>query len=136
MKYEFDVIGPVTGKGRPRVNTYTARAYTPAKTKEYEDLVKQYFIIKYPGCKPLEGRIKVKITACFKILKNTNKKEKEEMLKGNISPTKKPDIDNIVKIILDSLNKLAFKDDNQITKLDIEKVYCEEERVSIIIEEY
>ena len=49
MKYEFDVIGPVTGKGRPRVNTYTARAYTPAKTKEYEDLVKQYFIIKYPN---------------------------------------------------------------------------------------
>ena len=136
MKYEFDVIGPITGKGRPRVNTYTARAYTPAKTKEYEDLVKQYFIIKYPGYRPLEGRIKVKIVANFKILNNTRKKDIEDMLNGNISPVKKPDIDNIVKIILDSLNKLAFKDDNQITKLEIEKVYGEEEKVSVIVEEY
>lgn len=136
MKYEFDVIGPITGKGRPRVNTYTAHAYTPAKTKEYEDLVKQYFIIKYPGRIPLEGRIRVKIVAHFKILKNTKKSEIDDMLSGKISPTKKPDIDNIVKIILDSLNKLAFKDDNQITKLEIEKVYGEVEKVSVIVEEY
>ena len=58
------------------------------------------------------------------------------MLEGNISPVKKPDIDNIAKIILDSLNKLAFKDDNQITKLCVEKIYSEEERVHILIEEY
>ena len=58
------------------------------------------------------------------------------MLKGNISPTKKPDIDNIAKIVLDALNKLAFKDDNQITKLNLEKIYSEEEKVFIKIEEY
>ena len=58
------------------------------------------------------------------------------MLKDNISPIKKPDIDNIAKIILDALNQLAFKDDNQIVKLDIEKIYSEEEKVYIKIEEY
>ena len=46
MIYEFEVPGKITGKGRPRVNTQTAIAYTPAKTKEYEELVKQYFILK------------------------------------------------------------------------------------------
>ena len=56
---------------------------------------------------------------------------------GLLSPTKKPDIDNIVKIILDSLNGIAFKDDNQITKIEVEKVYTfDEERVYVKIEEY
>ena len=49
---------------------------------------------------------------------------------------KKPDIDNIAKIILDALNKLAFKDDNQITKLEIEKKYGTEEKISVKVEEY
>ena len=136
MNYEFEVPGKITGKGRPRVNTITCTAYTPTKTKEYEDLVKQYFIIKYRCAKPLEGRIAVNIKACFSIPKNTSKIQKQAMIEGCISPVKKPDIDNIAKIILDSLNKLAFKDDNQITKLCIEKEYSEEEKVSIVIEEY
>lgn len=136
MKYEFEVPGKITGKGRPRVNTITCTAYTPTKTKEYEDLVKQYFIIKYRCAKPLEGRICVNIKAYFGIPKNISKVQKQEMLEGNLSPVKKPDIDNIAKIILDSLNKLAFKDDNQITKLCIEKIYSEEEKVSVSIEEY
>ncbi len=58
------------------------------------------------------------------------------MLQNIVSPTKKPDIDNIAKVILDALNKLAFKDDNQITKLSIEKVYSEEEKVYVKVEEY
>ena len=58
------------------------------------------------------------------------------MLVGDFSPTKKPDIDNIVKIVLDALNKMAFKDDNQITKLEVEKVYSEKEKIFIRIEEY
>ena len=34
--YEFEVIGDIKGKARPRVNTYTCRAYTPTDTKDYE----------------------------------------------------------------------------------------------------
>ena len=40
------------------------------------------------------------------------------MLSGEIVPTKKPDIDNIAKVILDGLNKLAFKDDNLVSKIE------------------
>ncbi len=136
MVYEFEVIGDIKGKARPRVNTYTCKAYTPTNTKDYEELIKQYFKIKYPKYIPLENRVSVKIVAYFKIPKNTSKKNAENMLKGSISPTKKPDIDNIVKIILDALNKMAFKDDNQITKLEIEKIYGEEEKILVKVEEY
>ncbi len=134
--YEFEVIGDIKGKARPRVNTYTCQVYTPNTTKDYEELVKQYFKVKYPRYVPLENRVSVKIVAYFKIPKTTSKKDKELIEKGLISPTKKPDIDNIVKIILDALNKMAFKDDNQITKLEVEKIYGEEEKIFIKIEEY
>ena len=136
MMYEFEVPGKITGKGRPRVNTNTAIAYTPAKTKEYEELIKQYFIIKYRKIAPLEGRLAVTLKAYVGIPKSTSKKMKEEMLAGTISPTKKPDIDNIAKVVLDALNKLAFQDDNQITKLVIEKEYAEEEKIQVKIEQY
>ncbi len=136
MIYEFEVPGKVIGKGRPRLNSYTGVVYTPTRTKDYESLVEQYFWLKYPRFKILEGRIKVNIIAYFSIPKTTKKTEINEMLDNNISPTKKPDIDNIVKVVLDSMNKFAFRDDNQITKLEVEKKYALEDKVYIKIEEY
>jgi len=136
MKYEFEVPGTIKGKGRPRVNSYTGVVYTPTTTKDYECLVEQYFLLKYPRFKQLEGRLSVNITATFSIPKCTKKQDKEKMLENSLSPTKKPDIDNIVKIILDSMNKFAFKDDTQITKLSVEKKYGEEEKILVSIEEY
>ena len=136
MGFEFEVIGDIKGKARPRVNTYTCKAYTPENTKDYEMLIKQYFKIKYPRYVPLENRVFVKIIAQFKIPKTATKKDKELIKQGKLSPTKKPDIDNIVKIILDALNKMAFKDDNQITKIEIEKIYSEEEKIYVSINEY
>ncbi|MFQ9264018.1 MAG: RusA family crossover junction endodeoxyribonuclease [Clostridia bacterium] len=136
MIYEFEVPGKVIGKGRPRLNSYTGAVYTPTRTKDYESLVEQYFLLKYPRFKILEGRIKVNIIAYFSIPKTTKKSEINEMLDNNISPTKKPDIDNIVKVVLDSMNKFAFRDDNQITKLEVEKKYALEDKVYVKIEEY
>ena len=136
MIYEFEVPGKVIGKGRPRLNSYTGVVYTPTRTKDYESLVEQYFLLKYPRFKALEVRIKVNIIAYFSIPKTTKKSDINEMLENNISPTKKPDIDNIVKSILDSMNKFAFKDDNQITKLEVEKKYALEDKVYVKIEEY
>ena len=136
MIYEFEVPGKVIGKGRPRLNSYTGVVYTPTRTKDYESLLEQYFLLKYPRFKALEGRIKINIIAYFSIPKTTKKADINEMLENNISPTKKPDIDNIVKSILDSMNKFAFKDDNQITKLEVEKKYSLEDKVYVKIEEY
>ena len=136
MIYEFEVPGKIIGKGRPRLNTYTGSVYTPTRTKDYESLVQQYFLLKYPKFKPFEGRVKVEIDAMFEIPKSTKKEDKELMLQNKINPTKKPDIDNIVKIVLDAMNGVAFKDDIQITKLDIEKAYANQEVIKVKISEY
>lgn len=136
MIYEFEMYGSIVGKARPRMNTRTGRAYTPTKTKLYEYALRQWFLREYPNFKPIENRVKVTIIAYFEIPKSTSKKKEEGMLNGNISPTKKPDIDNIIKIVLDAMNKFAFKDDVQVTKLEIEKKYDKIPRIYIKIEEY
>ena len=132
--YEFEVPGKITGKARPRVNTLTGRAYTPGNTKDYEMLIKQYFKVKYPRYETLEGRIIIKIEAYFEPPKSTSKKQTEQMLENKISPTKKPDIDNIIKIVLDALNKMAFRDDSQVTKIEVEKIYGPVEKIKNILQ--
>ena len=136
MIYEFEIPGKIIGKGRPRLNSYTGAVYTPTRAKDYENLVMQYFMIKYPKFKQLEGRVSVEIVANFEVPKSTKKQDKILMLENKINKIKKPDIDNIVKIILDSMNEIAFKDDTQITKLNVEKKYSETESVFVKIEEY
>lgn len=136
MIYEFEVLGKIKGKARPRVNSYTGTIYTPTTTKDYECLIQQYFILKYPKFVQLQNRIKITIIAYMKIPKSTKKSEEKDMLENISSPIKKPDIDNIVKVVLDALNQFAFKDDMQITKLDVEKKYSLEEKIYIKIEEY
>lgn len=136
MIYEFEVPGKIIGKGRPRLNSYTGQIYTPTRTKDYENLVIQYFMLKYPRYSPFKGRVSVEITANFEVPKSTKKIDKELMLQNKINPLKKPDIDNIVKIILDAMNECAFKDDTQITKLTVEKKYANEESIYVKIEEY
>ena len=97
---------------------------------------KQYFKVKYPRYETLEGRIIIKIEAYFEPPKSTSKKQTEQMLENKISPTKKPDIDNIIKIVLDALNKMAFRDDSQVTKIEVEKIYGPVEKIKVKIDTY
>ena len=134
--YEFEVPGKIIGKQRPRVNMYTGNVYTPNKTKDYEDWIKQNFFIKYPNYKTIENRVNIEIIAYIKIPKNVAKADIQKMLDDKISPQKKPDIDNIVKIVLDGLNDYVLKDDIQVSKISVQKKYAQEEKLYIKIEEY
>jgi len=81
-----------------------------------------------------EIEVSMKIVAYFKPPTSASKKLKEELIKNQIGYVHKPDTDNIAKIIADALNELAYKDDNQITKLEVTKLYGEEDRVEVEIE--
>lgn len=124
------IPGDPCAKGRPRLGKWGT--YTPNKTVNYENLVKQEYIAKYSGEK-LNGALYLEIKAYFKIPKSTPKKQIEPMINGEIKPTKKPDIDNIIKIISDALNNLAYDDDSQITKVTATKNYSDKPRVEITI---
>lgn len=126
--YQFEVLGEPIGKARPRVTRWGA--YTPQKTVDYENKIKAAY-----GGRFYEGYLQMDVKAYFKIPKSTSKKKKESMLMGEIKPDKKPDIDNVLKIVLDSLNKTAYKDDAQVITASITKEYSESPRIKITISE-
>ncbi len=55
------------------------------------------------------------------------------MLNGEILPTKRPDADNIIKIILDALNGSIYHDDAQICNIYFTKKYAEKSETKVLI---
>lgn len=134
MKYIFEIKEKAIGKERPRYNTKTHTTYTPQRTKDFEEKVRWSFVSKYNIEKEASYEpFRATITAIFKPPVNTSKKRLKEII--GTSYIKKPDIDNIAKAILDSLNGLAYKDDNQVTELLIKKKYGLENKVLVELEE-
>lgn len=133
---QFTVPGEPVGKGRPRVvrNNGFTRTYTPEKTASYENLVKLEFQ-RQGGRMLKDGPVKVWINADFGIPRSVSKRKREAMIAGHIRPTKKPDADNIAKVICDALNGLAWHDDSQVVMLHVEKRFAEEPEVYVTITE-
>lgn len=130
---KFIIAGKVQAKQRPR---FTGKfVYTPKQTIEYENWVKTTYLDKYRGQPVFENALKVKIIAYYEVPKSASKKKKLQMLHNEIFPTIKPDTDNIAKSILDSLNGIAFLDDKQVVKLEVEKYYGSSPCVAVMIQE-
>lgn len=55
------------------------------------------------------------------------------MISGALLPTKKPDLDNVAKIVCDALNGVAYKDDAQIVDLKVHKYFSETPEVVVVI---
>ncbi|EDS79173.1 RusA family crossover junction endodeoxyribonuclease [Clostridium perfringens] len=126
------VTGKIRGKARPRV--CRGHAFTPKDTVQYEKLVRDCY--QEQDGRYLEGSIKVLIVAYYKIPKSYSKKRVQAIRDGLEKPRKKPDADNIGKIILDSLNGIAYKDDAYVADFRVIKEYTEElERVEFELSE-
>ena len=131
MIFEFTVEGVPIAKGRPRVCRYGT--FTPQRTKDYESLVEWSWNTKYGNLKPSDKPIKAYIKFFMPIPKSISKKKAVETVgKPNI---KRPDIDNLIKSILDGLNGLAFNDDNQVYAITAERVYGEEPKTVVWLSE-
>jgi Holliday junction resolvase RusA-like endonuclease len=123
----FVVEGKPIGKARARTVRRGAfiHSYTPKKTIDYEEKIRNAFIEKYPDHKPIEEKpITLEIAACFELPASYPKKIKEELEEKKFLPnTKKPDWDNIGKTISDALNGFAWKDDALIVNAKVVKLY-------------
>ena len=117
------------GKARPRFTTACGRpvAYTTEKTRSGERMIRQYarraMGDRYPF--PKGTPVRVDVEAAFSIPKSYTKQKHEQCAKHDLWPVKKPDIDNIIKALLDALNDSVFYDDCQVIELHVSKTYVE-----------
>lgn len=84
---------------------------------------------------PLSGPIRVGIAFYYPIPKSWSKRDREEANDHGIMPVVKPDIDNCIKGVFDALNKIAWRDDNQVVEQSSFKRYSNAPSIVISIEE-
>lgn len=111
-----EIPGKPQAKQRPRLGRWGA--YTPAPTQAYETKIKS--IVRKMGIKPVSGPISVEITCEFPIPTSWNKARR---LAAEGKPhVCVPDLDNVVKCVLDGLNKVAIDDDAQVHTITARKI--------------
>lgn len=100
-----------TPKGRPRVKFSNGRvfSYTPQATQDAQEAVRA--ILLSNSLTPFPAHTPIRLTVTFYRTKS------KWLPKREVLPFRKPDLDNFNKLILDSLNTIAFPDDAQVTTL-------------------
>lgn len=120
---DFIVDGKPQGKQRPRFSRISKTVYTPNKTAKYEKQIAKAYTDSGGKCIPADCYVSVSVSAFFPIPKSYSKKKREDCLERILRPDKKPDMDNILKVVLDALNKVAYEDDKQVVELIGRKYY-------------
>ena len=134
----FTVLGSPQGKGRPKSSRRGDRTitYTPEQTVLYENLIKTEYRAQCGLHRFADGaNLEMVIVAYYAIPKSASKKQKALMLADRVRPTKKPDADNVIKVVADSLNEIAYRDDAQIVRVSMDKLYAEQPRLVVTIQE-
>lgn len=131
----FTYYGAAIGKARPRVTTVGgyARAYTPNKTGAFETKLRAIAAVDMAqrGLSATPDACLAEISIERAPLKSWSKRKAADM--RGVPIAVKPDVDNIVKSILDSLNGIAFEDDAQVSDLKVSRRWGEVDRVHIRI---
>lgn len=109
-------------------------AYTPAKTRNYENLVKLAAGQAMAGAAPVSEPVRMTVTAYLPIPRSLSKKRQAMAEAGDLRPAKRPDIDNFAKAALDGCNKIVFVDDSQVVELRAAKLYSRRPRLEIRVE--
>lgn len=132
-KVEFEISGQPQGKARPRF-TKTGRAYTPEKTKIYEQRIQAaaWAAMKKDDLQTVSCPVHMEIVAFMQIPKSWSKVKRLEAEYGAIRPTVKPDLDNIIKAVGDGCNEIVYQDDKQIHSVKARKVYCHPDRGPVL----
>lgn len=123
------IPGEPVAKARPRAGK-GGRIYTPTKTHQAEKALRQNWIVsnleQFGSVPTFEEPVRIKIRFHFAPLKSFPKWEMRLIRHGTTIPKyTKPDIDNLIKLVLDALNGIAFKDDSLVTAIYGEKCFSD-----------
>lgn len=137
MRIDYQVIGIPKPQARPRtfygikkgkgfINTYSPK--TDWFHLVYTESLKQKNLLK----NRLSGALRLNLVFCLPIPKSISKKKRESLH----YVTKKPDTDNLVKAVMDAINNVGlWEDDSQVAILEASKIYSEEPKCIITIQE-
>lgn len=107
-------VPKVIGKQRPKFGK--GRAYTPKQTELMEARIRDAFIARYGDrFEAFDGPLRVCIFATRELAASNPK------FWAGMQDRKRPDLDNVAKLVLDALNGTAYADDAQVFALECVK---------------
>ncbi len=136
MEARFVIAGEPRGKGRPRFEKKGrfVKTYTPDETVVYENLIRLEYERQCGGIFfAKELPLEMEVTAYYTIPKSASRKKAALMETGRLRPLKKVDSSNLLKVIEDALNTVAYHDDVQIVETRVSRFYGMTPRVEVTI---
>ena len=116
--------------------TRSGQKYLDPSVIKYRKAIRNMAIAQMRNQKAekIEGAVNMNIVYAFRRPQSLSKKERNEIDGGKTVPkTTKPDIDNLTKAILDALNGIAWKDDAQVTQINIQKIWSAKDQIEVEI---
>ena len=93
-------------------------AYTPVKYRRYKQLLEVMVKRQLPaGWKPIKGLVTLEVE--FELSRPKSVSQSKRPM-----PIVKPDIDNLLKAVMDAMNGRVWVDDCQITEVVASKIYA------------
>ena len=132
--FQFSIPGQPMGWKRAGKNKWTGATFDPKENQDYKKRVRDYAFEAGIRGEPHAGPVCLTVTA---YLQRPKKFFRQKDPDGPIHCTSKPDLDNIVKLIEDAMNKYVYRDDAQVCYVTLGKFYCEKSgrpRTAISIE--
>lgn len=137
---DFDLCVEATPVPQARPRVVKGSTYTPKRTKIHKELVeyhaKHHLQARGSPAPYLDGPIRMDIDFFMPIPKSWPKYKQIDATEQTIKPISKPDVDNLVKLVKDALNKIVYADDSQIVAVNAAKHYTrlgEVPRTEIVI---
>ena len=134
----FNIPVKPRGKARPRMSR-NGHVYTPKVTRDAENEINQYVndvLFAHADLDklyPNDDEFDIEIIFFMPILKKENKSTRFKMDAGYIRYVKKPDLDNMIKLLLDALNGVLWNDDSQVFSIIASKRYSNDPRIVLKI---
>lgn len=139
----FTVPGEVRGQGRPRtqiINSKDGKSYAHIyQTNKDIDakhniqlyakdaLARKSYVMAGPDGMGISVMVKIFV----KVPRSFSKKKTEAALAGEILPQRKPDLDNVLKSVLDAMNGVVYRDDKEVTKTAVARYYAESDYLAV-----
>ena len=133
IKLKFDIKPMAKQSFR---TTRSGQKYLDPSVIKYRKAIRNMAIAQMRNQKAekIEGAVNMNIVYAFRRPQSLSKKERNEIDGGKTVPkTTKPDIDNLTKAILDALNGIVWKDDAQVTQINIQKIWSAKDQIEVEI---
>ena len=133
-EYSITYMGKLQAQQRPRHRMVVTKngqifsqTYEQKQSRDFKaslHLLAQDAVQKKNG-KPLEGAVCLVLTIGVAMPQSMSKKQRALVEDGKLFPTKKPDVDNMLKAVMDALNGVVYFDDKQVVSVTVRKYYTE-----------